>query len=51
MMLNSFNTFAERNVIIIGAVCIFAKGKKRYCMLGTETFGVIVVKHVSAKPD
>jgi len=47
MMLNSFGTFTERIVIIIGAVSVIARGKKRYRMLGTEKFNVIVVKHMS----
>lgn len=47
MKLSSFNIFTERNDIIIGAVSVIARGKKRYRMLGTERFGVVVVKHTS----
>lgn len=45
--LNSFNVFTERNDIIIGAVSVIARGKKRYRTLATERFRVIVLKHTS----
>lgn len=50
-MILNFNTFTEKNVIIMGAVNVITRrGKKAYCMLGTVRFDVIVVNHISAKP-
>lgn len=46
-MLNFFNAFTDRDVIIIGAVTIIAGEKKRYHMLGTERLDTIVVKYMS----
>lgn len=50
MVLRSFSAFTGKNVIIFGAVGVIAGEKKRYHMLGTERFDVIVV-NISAKAD
>lgn len=46
-VLNSFNAFTGRNIIVFSAVGVIA-GEKRYHMFGRERFDVIVV-NISAK--